>query len=120
MPSRAAFDWSDWSPEGLRRVFRKTWDQINSILDGRIQSTGLVTLTANAASTTVTDYRVGRDSVIVFMPLTANAATELYGATMYVTAANITPLTNQFQITHANNAQTERTFRYVLIGTELS
>lgn len=120
MPSRVAFDWSDLSQEGLRRIFRKTWDQINAILDGRIQATGSVTLTASAASTAVTDRRVGRDSVILFMPLTANAATELYGGTMYVTAANITPLTNQFTITHANNAQTDRDFRYVILGVELS
>ena len=91
-------------------------DAIERILDGRLYCVGEVTLTANAASSAVTDYRVGLSSVILFMPVTANAAAELYGATMYVTAANITPLTNQFTITHANNAQTDRTFRYLIIG----
>jgi hypothetical protein len=93
---------------------------INNLLEGKINSTGAVTLTANVANTTVTDYRVGVESVILFMPLTANAATELYGATMYVTAANVTPLTNQFVITHANNAQADRAFRYIVIGSEIT
>ena len=49
---------------------------VNSILDGKINATGSVTLTASAASTTVTEDRAGSDSVILFMPTTANAASE--------------------------------------------
>ena len=46
---------------------------------GHIANTGIVTLTVNAQSTTVTDARAGAFSFIGFMPTTANAATE-YGA----------------------------------------
>ena len=73
-----------------------------------------VTLTANVASTTVTDPTVTEDSIIVFEPVTANAATELYGATMFVTTANHDR--GSFIITHANNAQTDRTFRWIAMG----
>ena len=89
---------------------------IHNILNGKLYCSGSITLTANQASTVVTDRRIGNDSVILFMPITANAATELYGATMYVTAANIDPINRQFTITHANNAQTDRNFRYIIIG----
>ena len=91
---------------------------INGLLDGRVESNSSLTLTASAASTVVTDRRVGKDSVILFMPLTANAATELYGATMYVSA--IAPRDSQFTITHANNSQTDRNFRYIVLGQTLN
>lgn len=100
--------------------FRKVIDAVNNLIDGKVESNSEITLTANQASTVVTDYRVGKDSVILFMPLTANAATELYGATMYVASANIDPRSNQFTITHANNAQPDRTFRYVILGQTLN
>lgn len=91
-------------------------ESIWNIQDGKLYCSGEVTLTANAATTVVTDRRLGFGTVILFMPITANAATELYGATMYVLEANIDPRNSQFTITHANNAQTDREFRYILIG----
>jgi len=95
---------------------RKVSESINQIIDGKIGSNSTVTLTANAASTAVKDFRLGKDSVVLLMPLTANAATAL--ASTYITEANIAPLTNQFTITHANNAQTDRDFRYVILGAD--
>ena len=93
---------------------------VNQLVDGRVASNSSVTLTANAATTAVKDFRVGTDSVILFMPLTANAAAEQAAGTMYVTAANIAPRSDQFTITHANNAQTDRDFRYIILGAELN
>ena len=101
-------------------TMRKIAGIINSILDGRLNSTGAVTLTNGAITTVVTDYRVGRDSVILFMPLTANAAAEIGNGTLYVKTTDIAPLSNTFTINHANNAQTDRDFRYVILGSELS
>jgi hypothetical protein len=46
----------------------------------------------------------------LFMPTTANAAAEL--ATMFVSSRG----KQTFTITHANNGQTDRTFKYVVIG----
>lgn len=95
---------------------------INEIENGKITSTGTVTLTASAATTSVTDRRVGIDSYINFMPRTANAAAELAAGTMYVKTTDVITTTDPptFTINHANNAQTDRTFTYVILGSELS
>lgn len=87
----------------------------NAAIAGKANNKGEVTLTANAASTTVTDNRASFFSTIVFEPLTANAAAELYAnGTMYVTEAN--HLNGSFVITHANDANADKTFRYVILG----
>lgn len=85
---------------------------VNSLRDGKVNSTGTVTLTANAASTTLSDVRIGRTTKIMLTPTTANAATAL--STTYVTYPNAN--TEAAVINHANNAQTDRTFTYVLLG----
>lgn len=82
---------------------------VNNIMRGKTNNRGEVTLTASATSTTVTDPNVGASSTIVLSPLTANAAGAL--STTYITAGN-----GSFEITHANNAQTDRDFRYVVVG----
>lgn len=80
----------------------------NGIMQGRLNDKGTVTLTASAATTVVSDRRVGPNSVITFMPTTANAAAEIGNGTMYVSARS----DGSFTITHANNAQTDRSFGY--------
>ena len=85
---------------------------VNNILDGKLNSTGSVTLTASAASTAVSEARAGYDSVILFMPTTANAAAEQAAGGFYVSSRG----KQTFTITHANNAQTDRTFEYIVIG----
>lgn len=89
---------------------------MDGLLNGRTNNTEEVTLTESVASTTVTlaEGRLGEKTVILFMPITANAAAELAGGAMYVSGRDT--LNNQFTIAHANNAQTDRTFYYVLIG----
>jgi hypothetical protein len=100
--------------EWCRRIARV----VNSLLQGKTNNTGTVTLTANAASTVVSlaQGRLGNDTLILFDPLTSNAAVQLAAGTMYVTTANRDVMGNQFTITHANNAQADRSFRYTLIG----
>lgn len=97
-----------WSDESEHR--RKIAEGTERALEGKIRSTGTVTLTASSATTTLSDIRIGSQSVILFMPTTANAAAEL--ATMYVSARTDESAT----ITHANNAQTDRTFGYAILG----
>jgi hypothetical protein len=87
---------------------------VNQALKGKINSVGTVTLTANAASTTVTNPLVGDSGcVILLFPQTANAAAAL--ATTYIATAGYTRSTS-FVITHANNAQVDKTFSYVILG----
>jgi hypothetical protein len=82
-----------------------------NMLRGKLNVTGSVTLTANAASTTVNAPNIGPDSVILFSPTTANAAAALTG--MYISAQTAE---TSFVITHANNAQADKTFGYVILG----
>lgn len=85
---------------------------VNGVLDGKLNSTGEFTCTANATTTSVTDYRAGTDSIILLMPTTANASAEIGAGTIYIS----TRAKQSFTVTHANNTQTDRTFGYVIIG----
>lgn len=71
--------------------------------------TGLVTLTASVASTTLTNPLIRFDSPILLQPTTANAAAEIGAGTMYISETG--RVNGSAVIVHANNAQTDRTFR---------
>lgn len=87
---------------------------IRDLFMGRSNAMGEFTLTANAATTTVTATNCGEQSVISLTPRTANAAAEIGNGTLYIAAATTTP--GQFIVTHANNAQVDRTFAYSISG----
>lgn len=91
---------------------RKLALAIAEVLRGKINVTKTVTLTANAASTTVTDSRIGATTALILVPTTSNAAVAL--GTTYQTYPNATA--NQAVLNHANNAQTDKTFIGVLLG----
>lgn len=93
---------------------RKIAEFANKLSEGKLDCTGSFTLTANVATTTVTDARLGQDSVICFQPTTANASTQLSSGAMYESSRDV--LNKTFTITHTNNAQTDRTFRYAIFG----
>lgn len=95
------------TPDEIRLI-----DTINQLILGNLNNTATITLTANAATTTVTNSRVSANTHLEFMPTTANAATELASGSMYVSSRN----KGEFVITHANNAQTDRTFSYLHVG----
>ena len=80
---------------------------VNNILDGKVNSTGSVTLTNSATTTTLSDDRIGADSVILFMPTTSDASSE----NIHVTARQ----KGQATLNHAN-ASTTRSFDYVIFG----
>lgn len=86
-------------------------DRVNSILKGRINTVDTLTLTANVGSTTITTDLCNTNSIILLMPTTANAATEYGAGTWRITAGD-----GSFTVTHVNNAQTDRTFTYVILG----
>ena len=85
--------------------------EVNQLGDGKVNSIGEVTLTANQASTTVENPVCGASSVVLLMPKTASAATEVGAGFMY-----ITPDQGEFVITHVNSATADRTFNYVILG----
>ncbi len=81
---------------------------VNALADGHNDAFAEVTLTANATSTVVDNPRINESAHIHFTPLTANAAAEYGAGAMYVSARQ----QGSFTISHANNAQTDRTFSY--------
>lgn len=91
---------------------RQTALVINQVLDGKLNCVGTFTATAGAATTAISDFRCGLDSVILLMPITANAALEIGNGTIYVSAT----AKQSFTVNHANNSQSDRSFRYILIG----
>lgn len=91
---------------------RKIAEATNRALGGKLNATLGVTLAANAATTTVSDPRISAASFIGFCPLHADAAAELAGGTLYVSAQTSGELT----LAHANDASTDRAFRLLVIG----
>ncbi len=85
-------------------------ESINNLIDGKLRVTGTVTLAAGATSTIVEDNLFESNMVPCFTALTANAASALGG--MYVSFRG----QGTFTLTHANNAQTDRTFAYTRFG----
>ena len=83
---------------------------IQQLAAGRSNATGSVTLTANAGSTAVTDNNFAAASTVYFTATTSNAATGV--TAMYVSAR----AKGTFTITHANNAQADRTYLYAIVG----
>lgn len=93
---------------------RKLAKAINAAVNGRINAVTTITLTANAATTTLTDSRISVSSFIGLTPRTANAAAELGNGTLYIADAG--RLNGSAVITHANNAQTDRNYTVLIIG----
>ena len=83
---------------------------LNNVMDGKLNSTGDITLNANATSTTLSDARIGGDSVIVFMPITANGKTAENN--LFVSARQ----SGQATLTHASSSNTDQNFAYIIIG----
>lgn len=87
--------------------------RLNLITQGKLNITLDVTLAASAASTTVTDARIGFYSAVVpAMALTRDAAAELATGNVYVD----TLLKGSCVVHHSNNTQTDRTIRFLIIG----
>lgn len=88
---------------------------VNQALKGKLNSGGTVTLTANAASTTVSNALISKDSGVFLFPQTAHAAAEIAAGGCYVDPSNTVKETS-FTIAHANNSQDDRTYAYVILG----
>jgi hypothetical protein len=83
---------------------------LNNAMSGKLNVVGELVLTAGAATSTLSDPLITRASCISLMPLTANAASAL--ATLYFDPTG----SGSVVIHHANNAQTDRQFRYIVMG----
>lgn len=93
---------------------RKIAEVANRALIGKTNNVTTVTLTASSATTTITDRRIGYNTVVILVPTTANASAEFGNGTIYQTYPNATK--NQAVINHANNAQSDRTYAVAFVG----
>lgn len=85
---------------------------VNEVVDGRHNAANTVTLTPGATTTVVSHPNCSLDCQPMLSARTANAAAAV--ATTYIKQVDI--LQGQFTITHANNAQVDRTFGYTVTG----
>lgn len=94
------------------------WDEIRNrlmlagVMKGETNSAGEFTLNANVASTTVSDIQVHPNTRIIPFPTTANAAAEY--ASTFIPLSTI--IEGSFVVQHANNANADKTFMYLIGG----
>lgn len=93
---------------------RKLAEASRLLFDGKTNATGEVTLTASAATTTISDRRIGNKTKVILTPTTANASAEIGNGTIFQTFPNAA--NEAAVINHASNSQTDRTFEYTLTG----
>lgn len=87
---------------------------IRQLVAGRSNAVGSFSLAANAASTTVSAPNCATGSHVFLFPRTAHASAEIGNGTIFIAAADVA--NGSFKVTHANNAQTDRTFSFVALG----
>lgn len=83
---------------------------IQQLFAGRSNAAGTLTLAPGAASTVVAAQNCAPGSKVFLFATTANAAAAL--ATTYASSVG----KQTFTLTHANNAQSDRTFFFVCLG----
>ena len=89
---------------------RQLREIVAGAMQGKTNNTGTVTLTASSTTTTLTDPRIGAESVVLLTPQTAAAKTA-YVAGIYQACT-----TGSATLTHASNAAVDQTFGYVVVG----
>jgi hypothetical protein len=85
---------------------------IQQLYAGRSNAAGSVTLEAGAASTVVKAPNCAPQTSVFLFPKTANGAAALAAGTTFISSVG----KQSFTISHANNAQTDRSFFYVCLG----
>jgi hypothetical protein len=88
---------------------REVAEVVRNLMEGKSNNTGTVTLAVGGATTTtLSDHRIGYDSIVLLTPTTANAS----GYAYYITVT----VKGSATITHAVNIVAGRTFKYIIVG----
>lgn len=88
---------------------RSVAEIVNNLVEGKSNNTGEFSTATSTTSTTLTDERIGFNSVILFMPLDANSAAELKD--IYFTNFAQGSCT----VHHGSHA-VSRNYRYIIVG----
>ena len=83
---------------------------VNGIMDGKTNNTGRITLAQSSTTTTLTDARIGIESVILFTPTSSHAAAEM--AHLFISSQT----TGSATITHRNTGHNDLNFQYIIVG----
>jgi hypothetical protein len=83
---------------------------VNNLVEGKSNNGGTVILNTSGTETTVSNERVGFDSVIVFSPRTLNAA----GETDHIYIK--TKAKGSFVIGHRNHGHSDVELDYIIVG----
>lgn len=94
----------------LEKDVRRIVDAVIQLVTGRQNSVGDVTLRANQTTTVVSFPNCSKDCRVFLSPRTANAAAAI--PTTYISSIE----QGGFTITHASNAQVDKTFGFLCIG----
>ena len=90
---------------------RQVAEIVNNLVEGKSNNSGTITLAAGSATTTtISDERIGYNSIILLMPTTANAASSL--TNVYVSARSQGSAT----LTHSANTNTDKTYGYIIVA----
>jgi hypothetical protein len=90
---------------------RAVAEVVRGVMDGKTNNTGSITLaTGGATTTTLTDRRIGPDSVIVFVP--ASSAANADSSRIYTS----TQTQGTATVNHVTNIVANKTYRYAIIG----
>jgi hypothetical protein len=88
---------------------RLSANAINGLLDGKLNSTGSFDTDGTKTLKTVIDARCGGNSVVLFVPMTVDAAGEI--PHMWLSATR----KGEFDISHRNHTKNVE-YKYVIIG----
>lgn len=90
---------------------RSVAEVVNQAMNGKTNNIGSVTLAAlSATTTTLSDARIGADSVIVLMPKTSNAAA-------WMNMVYVSSRTNgSATLSHSANTAVDRSYAYLVVG----
>jgi len=111
MPGLNEFPKAPLNPRMEIPYLRELMKAVNQVIDGKMNSTGEFTCATGVGSTIVENNYCNEKSVILPIATTANAALEQNSGSFYIVAG-----AKQFTVYHDNNAVSDRTFRYMVIG----
>ena len=96
----------------LGDYLRRVAEVANEAREGKLNCVADITWSNAATTTVITDARIGPDSFIDFIPLTANAATIFGDGAWYISARDKGTVT----VTHTSAAQSDHDFVMLIIG----
>ena len=89
---------------------REVAEVVNNSMNGKTNNTGSVTLATSATETTLSDERLGFDSVVLLSPRTEHSATELTHTWIKTKAKG------SVIIGHRNHSHTDVIYDYIIVG----